>query len=136
MHHLILVREIDSYAPTARGPEQTEGVLGPWDGSSLLIPERRERMTRIAEIYRAVREAFADDVEVTMVDPRNVIAFLGLVARDAVRFRVPPATALRSFAGNRASAAVFDGQILFEGTPPPVAETLELIRGRLVVHRA
>ncbi|MEX2581960.1 MAG: hypothetical protein WD766_01725 [Gemmatimonadota bacterium] len=134
MHHLILVREIDQQMSGSGCCGRIEGDAAAWGSGGCVFPERREKMTRVGEVYRAVREEFGDRVEITIVDPRNFISFLPLVVRDAVRFHVPLGTALRAMASTSLSTGVFDGQILFERTLPTPPEVVELITKRLEIH--
>jgi hypothetical protein len=133
MHHLILLREVDHrYSVGPCGRPDCEASA---DRCPCVPPDRRDRVARIGEIYRAVRERFGDEVEITVIDPRNVFAYAWLLVRDALRFRVPAGTTLRALAANSVSSAVFDGQLLFQGTPPPPSRVVDLILGRLVVFR-
>ena len=100
MHHLILVRELDSQAC---GCGRLEGKA--MESYAAMFPERRETLKRVGEIYRAVREEFGDMMEITVLDPRNFISYLPLVIRDAVRFRVPLGTAMKARSSSGASSS-------------------------------
>jgi hypothetical protein len=133
MHHLILVREFDQQVSGCGG-----GVTAaPWVGVSAgdLPAGRLERANAIGAVYRAVREAFGEEVRITVVDPRNQISFVPLVLGDAVRYSVPALTALRTVLSAGASTGIFDGQVLFRGEVPDPGEVVERIRGRMRVHR-
>jgi hypothetical protein len=106
-----------------------------WEDKGCVFPERREKMDRVGEVYRAVRDAFGKQVEITIVDPRNLISFLPLVIRDAVRYRVPISSALRAIASTSLSTGIFDGELLFSKTVPPPAEVVDVIAGRMAVHK-
>jgi hypothetical protein len=135
MHHLILVREIDQQMSGSGCCGRMEGDLALWGEGGCVFPERRERMTRVGEIYRSVRETFGDRVRITVVDPRNLISFIPLVLRDAFRYRVPILTALKAATSTSLSTGVFDGQVLYRGRIPSPAEVLERIQGRLEIDR-
>ena len=92
-------------------------------------------MDRVGEIYRAVRAAFGDQIEITIIDPRNLISFLPLVIRDAFRNRVPIGSALRAISSTSLSTGVFDGELLYSRSIPPPAEVVEVIAGRMAVHK-
>jgi hypothetical protein len=134
-HHLILVREIDQQMSGSGCCGRIEGDAALWSTDGCVFPERRDRMTRMGEIYRAVRAAYPDSVEITIVDPRNYISFLPLVARDAMRYRVPITTALQAMASTSLSTAVLDAQLLFRGSLPTPEEVVSLIAERLRIHR-
>lgn len=135
MHHLILVREIDQQMSGSGCCGRIEGDAATWDSSGCTFPERREKMERVGEIYRAVRAEFRDSVEITILDPRNLISFIPLVARDALRFGVPLGTALRAMFSTSLSTGVLDGQLIYSGRIPAPQEVIEMINGRLDIDR-
>ena len=135
MHHLILVREVDQQMSGSGCCGRMEGDLVLWSDEGCVFPERRERMNRVGEIYRAVREEFGDLVTITMVDPRNLVSFMPLVVRDGVRYGVPILTVLKAMTSTSTSTAVFDGQLLYHGRIPSPEEVVELIAGRLRIDR-
>lgn len=135
MHHLILVREVDQQMSGSGCCGRMEGDLVLWSDDGCVFPERRERMSRVGEIYRAVREAFGDRVRITMIDPRNLVSFLPLVLHDAIRYRVPALTALRALTSTSLSTGIFDGQVLYRGRIPLPQEVVARIEGRLEVDR-
>ena len=134
-HHLILVREIDQQMSGSGCCGRIQGDAVLWDDGGNVFKERRERMERVGEIYRAVRAEFGGMVEITIVDPRNLVSFVPLVLRDAYRFDVPLLTALRAISGNSLSSGVLDAQLLFSGCTPAPDEVVRLIAERLEVHR-
>ncbi|MQA89540.1 MAG: hypothetical protein GEU90_04825 [Gemmatimonas sp.] len=134
-HHLILIREIDEQMSGSGCCGRIEGDATLWSTDDCVFPERRDRMARVGEIYRAVRKAFGERVEITIIDPRNFISYLPLVARDAFRFRVPIGTALRAMASSSLSTAVLDGQLLFRNTLPSPDEVVSMVEARLEIDR-
>jgi hypothetical protein len=130
MHHLILVREMEAQMS---GCGRLEGAA--MERYSADFPERRETMSRIGAIYRAARARFGNQLEITLLDPRNFIAFVPLVIRDAVRFGVPVGTALRALGSSSLATGVLDGQMIFSGIAPTPDEVIEMIESRLVIHR-
>lgn len=135
MHHLILVREMDQQMSGSGCCGRLEGDLIHWSDDGCVFSERREKMNRVGAIYRAVREAFGDAVEITMVDPRNLVSFLPLVARDAWRNEVPFLDAMKAVFSNSLSTAVFDGQLLYTGRIPQPDEVVDLITRRMSIDR-
>jgi hypothetical protein len=133
-HHLILIREFDEQES---GCGRMGGDAARWmhPGSGRFRVQRRGIMDAVGAVYRAVRQAFGEEVAITVVDPRNQISLVPLVLRDAIRYRVPALTALRAVLAAGVSTGIFDGQLLFGGTVPPPAEVIEQIRGRMRVHR-
>lgn len=135
-HHLILVRELDQQMSSSGCCGRIEGDAAFWSSDGCVFPERRVMMNRFGEIYRAVRQTFGDSVEITVIDPRNLIAFFPLVIRDAIRFQVPLGTALRAATSTSIATAILDGQLLFARKAPSPAEVVDLISGRLTIYRA
>lgn len=131
-HHLILVRA---------GDPESSGSIGcccrigrddvRWDRSGPSAAQADPGIARFGELYRALRAAFSGRVEITVLDPRNLLSLLALVARDAVRFRVPPGDALRSLGATSLAAAVLDGRLLYSGTAPSAAEVVERVAARV-----
>ena len=131
-HHLILIREMDQQMSGSGCCGRVEGDLRGWvgAGSECFFPGRRALMDRFGAVYRAVKAEFGPAVRVTVVDPRNQISLVPMVVRDAFRYRVPALTAARSLLSASVCSALFDGQLLFRREVPPVAQVLDLIRGR------
>ena len=135
MHHLILVRECDQQMSGSGCCGRIEGDAIFWDDQGNIFGERREKMEQVGEIYRAVRAAFGNEIEITVLDPRNVVSFVPMVARDAIRHKVPMLTALRAMGSTSLSSAVLDGQQLYVGRIPDPQEVVDLIAARLEIHR-
>ena len=134
MHHLILVRESD--------PE-TSGSIGcccriglgdvRWDLSGHTFPERWNAATGFGELYRTLRKEFAGRVKLTVIDPRNIVSFIPLVVRDAIRFQVPLGAALQAIGSTSNATGVLDGRVIYWGTAPPPAEVVDLVAARLEI---
>jgi hypothetical protein len=131
LHHLILVREIDEQMSGSGCCGRIEGTIADWDPSGRVFPERREKMTAVGTIYRAVREEFGDRVEITVVDPRNQVSLVPLVLRDAFRYRVPLRAVLRSLTSASLSTGILDGRLLFERRIPEPDEVLSEMMARM-----
>lgn len=112
--------------PGCCGRIGSDGAI--WASDTAIFAERLERFNRLAEINQAVRAAFDHGVEVTVIDPRNIISFIPLVIRDAIRHRVPVIEALRALFATSVMTGVFNGQLLFSGEIPPAAEVLRVMR--------
>jgi hypothetical protein len=131
LHHLILVREIDEQMSGSGCCGRIEGTIAAWDPSGRVFPERREKMTAVGTIYRAVREEFGDRVEITVVDPRNQVSLVPLLVRDAFRYRVPLRAVLRSLTSASLSTGILDGRLLFERRIPEPDEVVGEMRARM-----
>lgn len=136
MHHLILVREADQQMSGSGCCGRVQGDLAGWDRSGAVFAERRATMGRMGEVYRAVREAFGDRVRITVVDPRNQLAFVPLVLRDALRYRVRPLAAARAVLGASVASGILDGRLLFRGAVPDPQAVVRQLAERLPAGRA
>jgi hypothetical protein len=135
MHHLILLRQNDQQMSGSSCCGRIEANDGFFSGGQSFVPGAREEMTRVGEIYRAVRAAFGDAVEVSILDPRNQLTVLPLLVRDAFRYRVPALTALRTIMSTSMLMGVFDGQVLYAGEIPTPSAVVDLIAGRMSIDR-
>jgi hypothetical protein len=94
----------------------------------------REEMVRVGSVYEALRQAFGDDeIEVTVVDPRNTVWMIPTIYRDARRSGVGRVEALRQVARSSANGAVVvDGKVIFDGRiPPSPSEAVAAVRAEL-----
>lgn len=66
------------------------------------FPKLQENIESVGEILRVLRDRYGDKVEVSLVDPRNMLAFW-----DNIRYRIRPA----------APAWILGGKKIFEGIP-------------------
>jgi len=134
MHHLILIREIDQQASGA-GCCGLQGDVARWDSAGQIFAERRKRMDRMGEIYRAVRASFPKEVEISVVDPRNFLSLAALVARDAFRFSVPFRTAAEALTATSVATGIFDGEVIFKGAPQSPDEVVAAIAARILLEQ-
>jgi hypothetical protein len=88
-------------------------------------------MTRFGELYDRVRETFGNQMDITVLDPLNVLAFVPLILRDVIRFQVPSGAALRAVLSTSLATGVLDGRVLYSGTAPSTDEAIALIAARL-----
>lgn len=136
MHHLILVRAGDPESGSIGCCCRISRDDVRWNTSAPSERERDEASVRFGELYRTLRTTFGDRLRITVVDPRNMVSFVPLVARDAIRNRVPLRAALRAMGATSFATGVLDGRVLFHGCAPPAAEVVDLIEGRIGGHPA
>lgn len=131
-HRVVLVREWD-WQLTGSGCCGKVGGQGHELGDAHAFRRSREEMVRTGAVYEALRCAFGDDVELTVVDPRNTAWIVPSIYRDARRHGLSRADALRSVVKATANGAVVvDGRVLFDGRIPPTpAEALAAVRAEL-----
>jgi hypothetical protein len=130
-HRLILVREWDAQ-------HTGSGCCGKVGGGNELCDRddfrrSREEMERVGAIYQALYETFGDELDLTVVDPRNTMWLLPTVYRDARRRGLRAGKAIRTMALSTANGAiVLDGKVLFDGKlPPSPVEAVAAVRAEL-----
>jgi len=129
-HRVLLVREWDS---------QTSGSgccgrLG--DGHELAARadyhHNRMEMEAVGGLYRALRERYGSELEICVVDPRNMIWLAPAVWRDARARGMSVGDALRQVrAGISYNSVVVDGKVLFHGRVPHPDEAFEAVAREL-----
>jgi hypothetical protein len=132
-HRVILVREWDSQHTGSGCCGKVGGV-----GYELCDPSEfsrsREEMVRVGTVYEALHAAFPDDeLDLTVVDPRNTAWMIPVVYRDARRRGLNRWEALRQVARSSANGAVVvDGKVVFDGRiPPSPGEAVAAVRAEL-----
>ena len=132
MHHFILVRQSD---PEFSGSIGCCCRIAPgdvrWDLSGHKFPEAWERKNGFGGLYRELKDRFGEQVELTVLDPRNLFAFIPLVLRDAKRFGVPVADAWRALTSTSNSTGVLDGRLVYQGCTPSNQDVVALVEARL-----
>ncbi|MQA07754.1 MAG: hypothetical protein GEU98_04210 [Pseudonocardiaceae bacterium] len=124
-HRVVLVREWDQQMSGSgccgRLGSETVSVLAedaddPYAGT-------RVDMERVGAVYRALRDRFPDEeVELTVVDPRNTVWLIPAIWRDARRRGLSIPAALRQMnAATAACALICDGVVLATDADPDQA---------------
>ena len=132
MHRIILVREWDSQTAASGccgrlGGENTE--LG--DPST--YKHNRDEMEKMGAVYRALREdLFDEEVEMTVVDPRNMVWLIPSVLKDARKRGLSIVETFKQInRGVSYNAVILDGKVLFSGHVPTPDEAVAAIRSEL-----
>ncbi len=132
-HRVLLVREWDEQASGSGccGRLGSE-VVGSLSGDRAVddpYARTRTEMEGFGTVYRALRERYTEDeLELTVVDPRNAIWLAPAVWRDARRRGLPARAALRQVLGGTAARAlVCDGIVLVRGEVPDPAEAVAAV---------
>lgn len=130
-HHVILVREWDAQHTGSGCCGRVGGGVELCDADD--FARSRREMERVGGVYQALYGAFGDQLDLTVVDPRNTMWLLPTVYRAARRRGQRPTEALRTMARSTANGAiVFDGKLLFNGKlPPSPAEAIAAVRTEL-----
>lgn len=123
-HRVLLVREWDEQTSGSgccgRLGSEVVGSLTERAGNPDPYARTRADMEGFGAVYRALRERYPEEqVELTVVDPRNAVWLAPAVWRDARRRGFSPRAALRQTLGGTASRAlVCDGAVLISGEVP------------------
>ena len=132
MHRLILVREWDSQVTSSGccgrlGGEKTEL------GDTETFSQSRAEMEKMGEVYRALRkDLFDEEVEMTVVDPRNMVWLIPAVLRDARKRGFSPRETWKQIQrGVSYNAVILDGKVLFSGRIPKPEEAVSAVRSEL-----
>ncbi len=128
-HRIILVREWDSQT-AASG---CCGRLGGADnelGDSDTYKHNRDEMEKMGAVYRALRkDLFDEEVEMTVVDPRNMVWLIPSVLKDALRRGFSIRETFKQInRGVSYNAVILDGKVLFSGHVPTPEEAVSAIR--------
>ena len=131
-HRIILVREWDSQT-AASG---CCGRLGGADnelGDPDTYKHNRDEMEKMGAVYRAIRkDLFDEEVEMTVVDPRNMVWLIPSVLKDARRRGFSIGETFRQInKGVSYNAVILDGKVLFSGHVPSPEEAVSAIRSEL-----
>lgn len=131
-HRIILVREWDSQT-SASG---CCGRLG-GENTDLGDPEtyrhNRIEMEKMGEVYRALKEdLFDEEVEMTVVDPRNMVWLIPSVMRDARRRGLSVGETFKQInKGVSYNSVILDGKVLFSGHIPTPEDAVSAVRSEL-----
>lgn len=131
-HRIILVREWDSQT-AASG---CCGRLGGADtelGDSDTYRHNRDEMEKMGAVYRALREdLFDEEIEMTVVDPRNMVWLIPSVLKDARKRGFSVRETFKQInRGVSYNAVILDGKVLFSGHVPTPEEAVSAIRSEL-----
>lgn len=136
-HRIILVREWDTRV-TGSGCCGRLGGANDELGDGLAFRRNRTEMEAMGLVYRALREELADeDLELTIVDPRNMVWLVPALARDARRRGLSLRETWRNIRGGVSyNAVVLDGKVLFRGRVPNPDEAVSAVKGDLEEARS
>jgi hypothetical protein len=136
-HRVFLVREWDSQH-TGSGCCGKIGGLGTEFCNPDDFARSREEMVRVGGVYEALYATFGDEIELTVIDPRNTAFMIPTIYRDGRRRGFGRWEALRHVARSSANGAVVvDGKVIFDGKiPPSPSEAVAAVRAELAAGAA
>ena len=102
-------------------------------GDGEAFRKNRTEMEAMGMVYRALHEALVDeDVELTIVDPRNMVWLVPALVRDAWRRGLSLRETWKSIRGGVSyNSVVLDGKVLFRGQVPSPDEAVSAVRDEL-----
>lgn len=142
-HRVLLIRPwdmSDGVGAGCCGGGSTKGVCvdpshHPEQGGTPFI--ERTGWSPFAAVYRALREALPADVDLQIVDPRNHLYLIPVIARDLRRRGLDRKTAVREAVRAPAYAAIIvDGLAISSGELLPPAEAVRRVRDALGLRPA
>lgn len=92
-----------------------------------VFAERRKEMEEVGVLYRAVRDRFGDDVDIRVVDPRNLLSLVPILWQEGRRHGVPFGETLGSLLGLSVNMVIVNGRIVARNDWPDPDELLERI---------
>ncbi|MDX1567836.1 MAG: hypothetical protein R3223_08540, partial [Longimicrobiales bacterium] len=94
---VIFVREWDQQMSSSGCCGRVEGdFLGTGTVRERVFAERRECMEDVGVLYRALRHRFGEEVEIRILDPRNLLSLIPILWQEGRRHGVPVGETLRS----------------------------------------
>lgn len=134
-HRILLVREWDSQT-AASGCCGRLGSTHSELGEAASYAHNRREMERMGEVYRALKEElFDEEVEISVVDPRNQVWLIPNVLKDARKSGMGLSDAIAQLRrGVSYNSVILDGKTLFHGYVPPPEEAVHAVREELGVR--
>ena len=78
-------------------------------------------------LYRDLRARYGDELEINVVDPRNLISVIILLLRDARAHRVGMVEVLRTLFRLKVNTVVVNGRLLARGRWPEPADVFAVL---------
>ena len=123
---VILIREWEEQLSGSGCCGRVEGRFMK-QGGEPAFPERRASMVAMAPLYRVLRERAGSAIDLQVVDPRNLLSMLFLLARDFWAFRVAPREALGTLWRLPVQGVVVNGRLVARGEWPDPAHIAGII---------
>jgi hypothetical protein len=131
-HRIVLVREWDAQTSGSGCCGRLDGISGDL-GEEHTYAHVRADMEAMGAVYRALRAEWpADEVEISVVDPRNMIWLVPAIWRDGRRRGMSPGEVWRQVRqGVAQNAIIVDGKVVLVGAVPHPEEALAAVRAGL-----
>lgn len=99
-----------------------------------VFAERRKEMEEVGVLYRAVRDRFGEDVDIRVVDPRNLLSLIPILWQEGRRHGVPVGETLRSLLRLSVNMVIVNGRIVARNEWPDADELIELVEASSESH--
>ncbi len=110
---VLLVREWEQQLSSSGCCGRIEGdFLDFSDEGERVFSDRRTDMECAGALYRALRERYGSQLQVHIVDPRNLLSLIPRLLRDAWRHGRSPREILRTLFGLGVNAVIVDGRLV------------------------
>ena len=119
---VILIREWETQMSSSGCCGRLEGDFLVQQGGERCFPERRSAMEAMGPLYRDLRTRYGDALEITVVDPRNLISVLALLVRDTRAHGISILSALGTLFRIKLNTVVVNGRLITRGQWPEPAE--------------
>lgn len=119
---VLLVREWERQLSSSGCCGRIEGDFLDFGQEGRAFAGRRREMEGAGDLYRALRRRYGDDVEVRIVDPRNLLALVPTVLRDARAHGASLAEALAQLLRLSVNSVVVNGRIVARNRWPTPEE--------------
>jgi len=106
----------------------SSGCCGRLEGDFLVqrgercFPERRSAMEAMGPLYRDLRSRYGTAVEITVVDPRNLISVVALLMRDVRAHGVGILSVLGTLFRIKLNTVIVNGRLITRGQWPEPAQ--------------
>lgn len=106
----------------------SSGCCGRLEGDFLVqrgercFPERRSAMEAMGPLYRDLRSRYGAAVEITVVDPRNLISVVALLMRDVRAHGVGILSVLGTLFRIKLNTVIVNGRLITRGQWPEPAQ--------------
>lgn len=128
---VIFVREWDQQLSSSGCCGRVEGdFLGTGTVRERVFSERRACMEDVGVLYRALRDRFGDEVEIRVLDPRNLLSLVPILWREGRRHGVPLVERLTNILRASVNMLIVNGRVVARGAWPSPSELVESVAGR------
>lgn len=131
-HHVILVREWDAQMAASGCCGRLGGMHDELGEAGTFMHNRRE-MEAMGAVYRRLRAEFGhEDLDLTVVDPRNTMWLISALLLEAWRRGISVADAWHGIRDGVAyNAIIANGRVLYSGRVPAPDEALGAVKAEL-----